>query len=142
VHLAAPFIGQVLRLELLSRAGRAQQVLDESTGYLLYMAERTGTLWEVADEKASCNHGFASHVVHVLYRDVLGLHRVDPLARAVRLRFCDLALGWCRGKLPVPGGAVSLEWRRRGRELRYRVSVPAGWSVEVENLSRSRLVRC
>jgi alpha-L-rhamnosidase len=139
IHAAAPFIGNVLRLELLSRWGRSAQVLDESVGYLLYMAERTGTLWETADEGASCNHGFAAHVVHVLYRDVLGLHQVDAVNRRVRLRFCDLAPAWCRGSLPVPGGTVSLEWRRRGHRLLYRADLPAGYSLEVENLSGREL---
>jgi alpha-L-rhamnosidase len=140
IHPAAPFIGNVLRLELLSRWGRCGQVLDESVGYLLYMAERTGTLWETADPGASCNHGFAAHVVRVLYRDVLGLYQVDAVNRRVRLRFCALAPAWCRGSVPVPGGAVGLEWRRRGRRLLYRAEVPAGYALEVENLSGLKLV--
>jgi alpha-L-rhamnosidase len=132
IHAAAPFIGNVLRLELLSRAGLARQLLAESVGYLLYMAERTGTLWEVADEEASCNHGFASHVCHLLYRDVLGLAQVDPVARRVSLRFSETGLTWCRGSVPVPGGKVSLEWRREGRRIVYRLDVPAGWASEVQ----------
>jgi len=28
------------------------------------MADRTGTLWEHASVNASCNHGFASHVIY------------------------------------------------------------------------------
>ena len=76
VHPANAFIGNVLRLELLSRYGLCQQLLDESLAYQLYMADRTGTLWENDGAYASCNHGFASHGgVHVLYRDVLGLQR-------------------------------------------------------------------
>ncbi len=132
VHPAAPFIGNMLRLELLSRRGLSGQMLDECAGYLLYMAERTGTLWEMADEDASCNHGFAAHAAHMLYRDVLGLRRIDRQKRTVRLRFNDLAVPWCRGSVPVPGGAVSVEWRRRGRLVIYHVDVPAGYAVEVE----------
>jgi len=60
------FVGNVLRRELLSRAERVQQLVDECTEYLLYMAERTGTLWENQSDHASCNHGFASHAAHVL----------------------------------------------------------------------------
>ncbi|HSA03333.1 MAG TPA: hypothetical protein P5055_21610, partial [Candidatus Paceibacterota bacterium] len=72
IHPANAFIGNVLRLELLSRHGLARQNLEESLAYQLYMADRTGTLWENDGDYASCNHGFASHAVHVLYRDVLG----------------------------------------------------------------------
>ena len=56
------FIGNFLRLELLSRAGRQDQVEREIKGYFLDMAERTGTLWEHDSPKASCCHGFASYV--------------------------------------------------------------------------------
>jgi alpha-L-rhamnosidase len=38
-----------------------QQVADEAFGYWLYMADKTGTLWENDGDYASCNHGFASH---------------------------------------------------------------------------------
>ncbi len=62
-----------LRLELLSRYGLHRQVLDETVTYFLPMAERTGTLWEHEDERASCNHGFASHLAFVLRRELAAL---------------------------------------------------------------------
>ncbi|HOX08047.1 MAG TPA: hypothetical protein PK280_16735 [Planctomycetota bacterium] len=141
IHPAAPFIGNVLRLELLSRSGLVRQMLEESVGYLLYMAERTGTLWEMAEETASCNHGFASHTAHMLYRDVLGLAGVDHQERSVRLRFHDLKMPWCRGSVPVPGGAVSVEWRRRGSRIVYHVDAPAGYTVAAEAAAGLSLVR-
>src|SRR6185295_2820569 len=69
IHPANSFIGNVLRIELLSRFGLSQQATEENRDYLLYMADRTGTLWENDSPTASCNHGFASHAVHQLYRD-------------------------------------------------------------------------
>jgi alpha-L-rhamnosidase len=66
IYPAAPFIGNYLRLEILMREGFYQEVLDNIRGYFLYMAERTGTLWEYATENASCNHGFASYVLYWL----------------------------------------------------------------------------
>ncbi len=69
VGKAAPFIGYFLRLELLSQAGLKQEILSNIKSYYLYMAETTGTLWEFAAATASCNHGFASHLVYVLNRD-------------------------------------------------------------------------
>jgi alpha-L-rhamnosidase len=141
VHMANAFVGNVLRLEILSRYGRCQQILDESIGYNLYMAERTGTLWENDGDYASCNHGFASHVAHMLYRDVLGLHEVDSVNKVVRLRFSDLALDWCEGRVLTKGGAVCLRWWKEGEGIHYRLSVPAGYTLEVENLSVRRLTR-
>ena len=136
VHPANAFIGNVLRLELLSRYGLCQQLLDESLAYQLYMAERTGTLWENDGAYASCNHGFASHGgVHVLYRDVLGLREVDTVNRLVQLRFTDSRLDWCEGRLPTLDGPVELRWRKDAGKRRYQVTVPAGYTVKLENRS-------
>jgi alpha-L-rhamnosidase len=130
------FIGNVLRLELLSRYGSCQQLIDESREYLLYMAERTGTLWENIDTRASLDHGFASHIVNVLYRDVLGLHEVDWVRKQVQLRFTDATLETCEGRVPVPEGAVSLRWKKQKGKLAYQLEVPAGYTVAIENKSR------
>lgn len=141
VHPANAFIGNQLRLELLSRYNRAQQNLDESVAYQLYMADRTGTLWENDGDYASCNHGFASHAVHVLFRDVLGLALVDAAHQRVRLRFSDLKLDWCQGTIPVPTGRIELRWRRDNDQVLWKASAPAGYAIDVENPSQLRLVR-
>lgn len=54
------FIGNVLRLSVLAREGRREQLLREIKECYLYMAQRTGTLWENNEPTASCCHGFAS----------------------------------------------------------------------------------
>ena len=130
----------MLRLELLSRYGQTQQILDESIDYLLYMAERTGTLWENVDTSASCNHGFASHIVHTLYRDVLGVYSVDESKKTIRLRFSSLALPWCSGIIPLPSGKIQVRWRREGDRILCRAAVPAGYRLETDNLSGKELV--
>jgi len=61
---ANAFIGNYLRLDLLSRYGYDQKVLDNIEGYFHKMTEQTGTLWELDSSDASLNHGFASHVVY------------------------------------------------------------------------------
>ena len=141
VHIANSFIGNMVRMELLSRAGRGQQILDESVAYLMYMAERTGTLWENDGAYASCDHGFASHIVHTLYRDVLGIARVDRAARVVTLRLGAVRLEHCEGTLPTRDGAIHVRWARHGNELKYHVDPPPGYRVEVTNSSGKRLVR-
>ncbi len=135
VHLANSFIGNMVRMELLSRAGCGQQILDESIAYLLYMVERTGTLWENDGAYASCNHGFASHIVHTLYRDVLGIYHVDPLHKTVVIRFGDLKLDSCEGVRPTSDGAIQLRWWKEGDQLCYRLNVPNGYKVQIENNS-------
>jgi alpha-L-rhamnosidase len=140
VHVANSFVGNMLRMELLSRGGLNQQILDESIAYLLYMAERTGTLWENVGDYASCNHGFASHVVHTLYRDVLGVSRVDQHARKIFVRFGDLKLDWCEGRLPLSAGEIRLRWWKDGDQLLYTLGVPPGYEVQIENLSGKTLL--
>ena len=60
------FIGNYLRLELLYRYGLYDKVTENIRGYFEMMADRTGTLWENDTPCASCNHGFASHVIYWL----------------------------------------------------------------------------
>jgi alpha-L-rhamnosidase len=141
VHVANSFIGNMLRMELLSEAGRGQQILDESVAYLLYMAERTGTLWENVGAYASCNHGFASHIVHTLYRDILGLRRVDPVGKRIEIRFQDLKLAACEGTLPTPDGPITLSWSVKQDRLQYHLTHPAAYKVAIENISGKQVQR-
>lgn len=142
IHAANAFVGNTMRLELLSREGLCQQLLDESLAYQLYMVERTGTLWENDSPAASCDHGFASHGgVHVLFRDVLGIASVDQVHRKVTLRFADQKLDRCEGSMPVADGVLTLSWHRVGKTLRYRFSSPPGYSVVVSNPGGLELVR-
>ena len=135
VHEANAFVGNKLRLEVLSGAGLQQQILDESIAYHLYMAERTGTLWEDVSATASCNHAFASHIIKALYRDVLGLYEIDSVNRVVHVRLPDVLLTWCEGEVPVEGGRVSLAWRKEGSKNIYRLAVPAAYTVAMEGNS-------
>ncbi|MBI4559944.1 MAG: hypothetical protein HY706_20325 [Candidatus Hydrogenedentes bacterium] len=140
VHMANAFVGNMLRLEILSRYGLCKQILDESLAYQLYMADRTGTLWENDGAYASCNHGFASHAVHTLYRDVLGLYRVDAVNKQVKVRITDSDLEWCEGRIPTPEGHAYLKWRKSGDGIHCRFDVPSGFTVTVDNLSGHKVV--
>ena len=64
IYPANAFIGNYLRLDLLNRYGLKDTLYDNIRGYFEYMADMTGTLWEHVDTFASCNHGFASHVIY------------------------------------------------------------------------------
>lgn len=73
VYPSNMFMGYVLRLMVLLREGRYAQVLQECKQAFLGMAERTGTLWELFSENASCNHGFGSIVAKLLVEAEQGL---------------------------------------------------------------------
>lgn len=62
------FIGNLMRLEILSRRGLSAQAVREMRGYYLGMADKTGTLWEHDSPTASCNHGFASYLAVLINR--------------------------------------------------------------------------
>ena len=140
VHAANSFIGNMLRFELLSRYGEAEQIRHETTGYLMYMVNRTGTLWENVHAEASCNHGFASHIVHTLYRDMLGLRSVDLVGKRVEVVFQDVSLDWCQGRIPLGDGFINVSWEKDGGALRYHVAAPAGYDIQLQNNTGLELV--
>lgn len=78
IYEANSLPGNYLRLDLLERAGLYDKLYDEIRGYFVYMADRTGTLWEHISNKASMNHGFASHVIY--WMEKLGLIKKNDSA--------------------------------------------------------------
>lgn len=141
VHFANSFMGNMLRFEILSRYDRGEQILPESVEYLLYMADLTGTLWENDSVAASCNHGFASHIVHTLYRDVLGLYAVDPVQKTITVRLSDVSLDWCEGRKPLADGFLSMRWWRQDKAIHYRIDAPAGYAIVLENGTGKTVIR-
>lgn len=129
IHISNAFIGNYLRIEVLSRAGMINQILRESTSYFGYMAERTGTLWENTDSSASCNHGFASHVAVMLLRDVVGIAKVDHATKRVYVVPSLSDLPWSSGSVPVPGGMVTISWKKTDVGFKRTLKAPAGWKV-------------
>jgi alpha-L-rhamnosidase len=140
VHFANSFPGNYLRLELLSKDKKASQILDESIGFFSYMAERTGTLWEHKQPTASCNHGFASHTIHFLYRDVLGINDINIIEKKITLQFSDLELSSCKGQIPIGDEIVALEWKKEGNTISYKVTTPHDYKIEIINLSGLKLI--
>ncbi len=140
VYPANAFVGNYLRSELLSRYRHPAQIKKELIDFYLYMAEQTGTLWENVSAAASCDHGFASHVVHSLYRDVLGVSSVDVQNRVVRLSIADVGLDWCDGRLLTPQGPITVRWWKEDGRTLYRAEVPAGYTLKVDNLTGGDLL--
>ncbi len=66
VYTANMFIGNYIRLEMMSKYGEDEKLLENIRGYFLDMARTTGTLWEKVDINGSLCHGFASHVIYWL----------------------------------------------------------------------------
>ena len=138
IHSANAFIGNYLRLELLSRAGLSAQIVDETRDYFAGMAERTGTLWELDGATASCDHGFASYAAVLLFRDVLGVRSIDAENKVVTIRPDEnLSLSFCRGTVPLSDGEdLSVSWRRNGSRINLECRAPSGWKVDKRSPDR------
>ena len=123
--------GTCLRMELLSRDGRGAQIYREVRDYFLQMAEKTGTLWEHNDPRASCCHGFSSIASEYLFRDILGVRGIDGAAKTVRVAPAeDIPLDWCEGVVPLPSGEVArVKWRKVGGKPVVETALPAGWTA-------------
>lgn len=139
VHFANAFIGNYLRLEILSRYGHIRQLMNESLDEYLVMAKTTGTLWENMTTVASCNHGFASHIAHVLYRDILGVKNIFPINKKIEIKFTDTDLKSCKGKIPVNSGYITFEWIKKDNTIHYYLDIPQGYEVSIENDSKCKL---
>jgi alpha-L-rhamnosidase len=127
-------------MDILSGYGLNDQLLKEIQDYFYPMAKRTGTLWEHMGLQGSCNHGFASYIGHILYRDILGISRIDYLKKELTIQFTNIDLNECSGAIPVGEGSVELKWKRSGNQIRYAVKVPSGYKVNVENRSSFKLM--
>lgn len=125
VHFANAFVGNILRLEVFSKAGLTEHAVKESLGYYDKMAEESMTLWEMDSPVASLNHGYASHICHLLYRDLLGVTKIDTVTKTVHIRKPESNLDWCNGRIPTKDGFITVNWTKDG--LTYEV--PAGYHV-------------
>jgi alpha-L-rhamnosidase len=141
VFRANAFIGNYLRMDILSRYGLKNQLMKEIQDYFYSMAQLTGTLWEKMESKASCNHGFASYLGHILYRDILGVSQIDYLKKEITVRFVDIDLSECQGIIPINESSFELKWKRSGNQIIYSIKAPYDYKVKVENLSSSELVK-
>ena len=70
--------GVYMRLELLMREGRREELIEECARYFYDMALKTGTLWENNTDCASCDHGFASYVSRFIVYALFGFDVLNP----------------------------------------------------------------
>ncbi len=62
------FMGMYIRLELLSKWGFDEQLVDEVKAFFGHMSSLTGTLWEHKYITNSLNHGFAAYLIVLLLK--------------------------------------------------------------------------
>lgn len=133
IYPANAFIGNYVRLELLAREGKTQELINEMKKQFLYMADMTGTLWEDIKPGTSTCHGFASHAAHVLIRDIAGVERVDLINKEVIVNFKEIDIKNCELSLPIGEKTLYLKWTKKGRIMNYQIEVPEEFDVKVFN---------
>lgn len=117
VEPANAFIGNYLRLEILSEYGYQSQIVEEIKEYFDYMATRTGTLWENDTPCASCNHGFASHAAVLLYRDVLGVKNPQCASNSIELDRAGIPDMEIEATIPVQGRVYKITLKNNARVI-------------------------
>ena len=139
LHPCNAFVGNYLRMEILSRHHLQKGLLPEIEKGFLTMANTTGTLWEHTKPTASCNHGFASHVGYVLLRDFGGIRNIDQVNRSIDILFTDNDLDRCELKLPLGSEVIHLKWEKSSRKIFYDVKVPTNYKINISNTSELSL---
>lgn len=86
VHPSNVFIGDYLRLMILSSYGEYEKVKEESIDYFYKMAKITGTLWEHDSTFASLNHGLTSYIINILVEACFGYVGRDPLNKIIYMK--------------------------------------------------------
>ena len=128
VHASNMFIGYIVRLSVLLREKQYAAVLAECKNRFADMASSTGTIWELFQTNASCNHGFGAVVGLMIAGSLTGFVRVDEASKVVYLHKEHERLA-CEIKLPLKGGKAVLSIANGER----KVSLPTGYTVVVIN---------
>ncbi len=117
VFPANAFIGNYLRMDVLSFNGYRKQIIDEIKEYFDYMAKLTGTLWEKDSTLSSCNHGFASHAIRFIFRDCLGIDYIDEINKKVYLNDDYNAPQNAEAIIPLNSGTVKITIKNGERKV-------------------------
>lgn len=129
IYPSNAFIGNYLRLECLAREGLSAKIHEETRGFFLYMADKTGTLWENINTSASCNHGFASHIAVSYARDLIGLKNIDYIAKTVEFAPpTDVPAESLQLKIPLDDGSfIEAGWKKENGKVVEEISLPTSW---------------
>ncbi|MBQ4269081.1 MAG: hypothetical protein IJB97_05470 [Clostridia bacterium] len=126
VHKSNMFIGYILRLTVLLREGENELLLRECKKAFLPMAETTGTIWELFQNNASCNHGFGSIVASFIVYATFGIKAIDTAKKTVTFgRFEKIN---ATAVLPLGEETAKLEIKDGERDIQF----PDAYSVRLD----------
>ncbi len=116
VYASNMFIGYILRLSVLLREREYKAVLAECKARFADMAKDTGTIWELFQTNASCNHGFGSVVGQMVAYSLCGIVKIDDDNRIVYVTDVPTETD-CSVTLPLRSGSVKIDIRAGKREI-------------------------
>ena len=125
VHESNMFIGYVLRLSVLVREGAYEETLAESKVRFADMASQTGTIWELFQTNASCNHGFGSVLAQMITTALTGLVGVNEKTGDVYFSEKYLTTA-CNVVFPMQNGEGSVEIKDGKRTI----VLPTGYQLK------------
>lgn len=126
VYASNMFIGYVLRLMILLREGEYEAVLAECKNRFLDMAQSTGTIWELFQTNASCDHGFGAIVGQLIVYSLCGILEIDEKTKTVYVTEKYPAID-CEVCLPLFGGVATVCVQVGERTI----VVPDGYRLEI-----------
>jgi len=118
------FIGYILRLSVLLREEAYEAVLAECKNRFADMAECTGTIWELFQTNASCNHGFGSVVGQMIAYALCGIVQIDENSKIIFLTEKTVGIDCALG-LPLRGGRAEIKVENGKRS----VCLPIGYQT-------------
>jgi hypothetical protein len=99
------------------------------------------TTLEAPEPSRSDCHAWGAHPVFHYFASLLGIRPASPGFASVRIEPQLGPLGWARGSMPHPAGAITMEVRRSGEALEGMVALPAGISGKLLWEGRSQQLR-
>ena len=93
---------------MLSQFGFNDRIMKEIKDYFYNMAYETGTLWENDSTVASCNHGFASHIIHLIIRDCFGVKEINEENKVIYLSEYKAAFKNAEITVPLKNGVLKI----------------------------------
>ncbi len=131
------FIGLAIRMDTLSRLGKADLLMKEMKDiYLPQMQNGPGTLFEGVTRDGLCGslcHGFNGHAGVLLMRDLLGIGEPRRKDKTVRISpHAAEGVTWAAGYVDCMDGEIRMKWTadHEKKEMKIYVSAPEGWRLE------------
>lgn len=123
-------------LEAMAQSGHYQQLMQTLERYWYpVMDSGTPTIWEngIHDPgktgfggSASLCHGFSTAPAGILQRIVLGITPAAPGFSQFRFDPKIPAVGFAKGRIPTPHGAILVQWQTQKSSIHASLTVPAG----------------